>query len=628
MEDKETFENKKRERETSANEATEKKSSKRKRKKVVDPAAHQLRRTIDMCCRDNDLARACKAYDEAIEKGTRVEASCYYRLLALCDGLRKRNLHIGVPRKSPSGGASNKGNDNGESEKNARDDEKEEFSPCEVGISKEDQTVEEIPLEERKRQAFRFKAAMDEAKIPLTEAAYTPVIKLLAKTGELDRANELMLESEKVQQCKPALRLYSSLLQAYAEAGKPVDAVRVWKHLTEQKIMPSEKEYLVLLRCAVSCQNSTLMENVLTELAEFVPVPGLETNQVIIDWFQSPASSSKGKSEDKTGLLPILEKAREPVDTSTRVVLPSMGPIVSSSGWEVSRDCSIDTTSGTLTNGCLRGKTLQQVHIAPETWEDMQQANETIVLSGQLEEHQSAYQGGGKGSKRLPTNKAERERHWGHFRRYLDKRRNPVDVVIDGANVGFFQQNFDGAPSHVDYKQIDWVIEAFREQGKSVLVVMHSRHFQRGKLPRKYEPLVDNWIKNDLLYRTPPGMNDDWFWMHVALIRPGTLVLTNDEMRDHHFQMLAPRCFIRWKDLHQVHFDFGDWEPKDGKRPSRRQVKLTFPDAYTRKIQRVADGLVVPLPKRGDENRFLDGCFIAEKDVPESETYLCIRPKR
>merc|ERR1711935_1225910 len=67
------------------------------------------------------------------------------------------------------------------------------------------------------------------------------------------------------------------------------------------------------------------------------------------------------------------------------------------------------------------------------------------------------------------------------------------------------------------------------------------------------------WETN-VLYKTPPGMNDDWFWMHAAL-KYKTLVVTNDEMRDHHFQMLAPKFFLRWKERHQIHFDFGTWIP-------------------------------------------------------------------
>lgn len=155
------------------------------------------------------------------------------------------------------------------------------------------------------------------------------------------------------------------------------------------------------------------------------------------------------------------------------------------------------------------------------------------------------------------------------------------------------------------------------------------------------------WRQADVLYSTPGGMNDDWFWLHAALVSgPGTLVLTNDEMRDHHFQMLAPRSFLRWKDRHQIHFSFGYWEDNvdvgnnndqqnqqqrrrnNNFNRRRRKVILEYPDAYSRRIQRVEDGLVIPLPKRGDENRFLDGTHVADReDVPDEETYLCIRPR-
>ena len=36
----------------------------------------------------------------------------------------------------------------------------------------------------------------------------------------------------------------------------------------------------------------------------------------------------------------------------------------------------------------------------------------------------------------------------------------------------------------------------------------------------------------------------------------GCRVVSNDEMRDHHFGMLAPRCFVKWKEQHVVHFKF------------------------------------------------------------------------
>ncbi len=35
------------------------------------------------------------------------------------------------------------------------------------------------------------------------------------------------------------------------------------------------------------------------------------------------------------------------------------------------------------------------------------------------------------------------------------------------------------------------------------------------------------------------------------------MVVTNDEMRDHHFQMLSHRSFLRWKERHCVRFRIG-----------------------------------------------------------------------
>ena len=54
---------------------------------------------------------------------------------------------------------------------------------------------------------------------------------------------------------------------------------------------------------------------------------------------------------------------------------------------------------------------------------------------------------------------------------------------------------------------------------------------------------------------------------------------------------------------------------------------LSYLSVYSRRIQKIGDyGLVVPLPKKGDGNRFLDGCHVAEEaGAPVEETYLCVR---
>lgn len=59
---------------------------------------------------------------------------------------------------------------------------------------------------------------------------------------------------------------------------------------------------------------------------------------------------------------------------------------------------------------------------------------------------------------------------------------------------------------------------------------------------------------SDELYTTPAGSNDDWYWLHAAVTAgSGGILVTNDELRDHVFQMLpSPRLFYKWKERHQV----------------------------------------------------------------------------
>lgn len=201
------------------------------------------------------------------------------------------------------------------------------------------------------------------------------------------------------------------------------------------------------------------------------------------------------------------------------------------------------------------------------------------------------------------------------------KKTRKFDIVIDGANIGYYKKNFNNAPKHVDYQQIDWVVQHFINDGKKILLVLHQRHFSPSLMPLWAKPIIQGWEDANILYRSPVGSNDDWFWMHAALwCGRDTYVVSNDLMRDHQFQMLAHRSFSRWKERHRVGFDFGGWIGK------RREVKLVFPDVYSRRIQRLGNyGLIVPLPKRGDENRFLDGCHTAGNNAPENETYVCIR---
>ncbi|KAG7337605.1 PPR: pentatricopeptide repeat domain containing protein [Nitzschia inconspicua] len=608
-----------------------------KKNKHKDPRMLDIRRRIQMSCRDNDLETAVKAYEEAIAENVELEAQSYYNLLNLCDGLGKSVVHVGTPKTAASPVSSAKqgegndddtdiNNDSGENEGTSSN--KEEAKPPFF-----------MDLKKRLEYAFEIKERMSQLNLPLNETAYSAIIKLLSKNKEFERAEQMLDESESVQQCKPKLRLYSSLLTAYCEDTQMLKALTIWKRLKGKSgLALTERELLALLRCATATGDSLVMEFVLTELAEEVPVPSKDTVAAILEWFGITHSQHEESLTDRVADAVTVKQLLEDIANCVSPERPpSMGPVVSTDGWHISSACRIDNDTGKLLEGCLESCKLQPVHLSDRAVKDMVGMNESIVFDGTVAGNTCEFQGGRKGKKRNDFSPESRRHDWNNYVRFLERKEkqadsgSPFDVVIDGANIGYYQQNFSDAPTHVDYNQIDWVVRHFQKEKKQrVLLIMHSRHFTTKMLPQQYKSLYESWMKDEILYKTPFGMNDDWFWMHAAL-RYNLLVVTNDEMRDHHFQMLAPRYFLRWKERQRIRFSFGDWESvsldnSEGRR-RQRQVILEYPAMYSRRIQKVEDGLVVPLAKRGDENRFMDGSHFASEDEPKEETYLCIRPK-
>jgi mitochondrial ribonuclease P protein 3 len=345
-------------------------------------------------------------------------------------------------------------------------------------------------------------------------------------------------------------------------------------------------------------------------------------NSVANSVANSEKSSSKKEKDDLISIMAHIKNQNveevdymEPVQCHMRY-----------GGWTVDENCSIDPNSGEMLSRCLQGFTLNPLQVATTAWQKMMEMNETIVTLGKVAHDHSEYQGGGKGRKKNIGHdiQAERTKHWNIFKSYLNHRQqnNPIDIVIDGANVGYYDTNYAGAPKHVSYDQINSLIQHLvHSEKKSILLIIHTQ-FESNMMSREFQPLLQSWIDHDYIYRTPPGMNDDWFWFHTALFSgPQTYIITNDEMRDHQFQMLTPRSFLRWKDRQQIHFTFGEWQS-----PNQRHVILYYPKRYSRRIQRVQDGIVIPHPKRDDTNRFLDGTFVAGPEEPIEETYVCIRP--
>ncbi|KAL7545486.1 hypothetical protein ACHAWF_008837, partial [Thalassiosira exigua] len=465
------------------------------------------------------------------------------------------------------------------------------------------------------------------------------------------------------------------------------------------KISLGECEYMALVRCATKLNDAPVMERLLSDVADRISIPGKKTTEAIVDWFRSDKGSDQKASSalDRVTLPP---RADPPSCSATNP---------SGKGWKIYRDCKVDASTGKLTLGPSEGEAdrsntsdaqyrLKPVQLTKRDWEDMRAMNRAIVLEGRVAGNVSRFQGGGKGQKRPRgvggegrngqrkkggdgrsdgrngnggsgnggTKSNRRVDAWDEFESFL-RAHPPYDVVIDGANVGYFDQNKPNSPKHVDYRQIDALCRhllerptasppassAANREDTRVVLFLHERHFSPTLAPPWARPLFREWDGADppydrlTVYRTPGGMNDDWYWMHAALLsgggedcerngggerngERGVMVVSNDEMRDHHFQMLARDSFAKWKERHRIRFDFG--------RGPERMVRLRYPNVYSRRIQRVegegrggdgsaaGEAIAIPLPKRGDEGRFADGVHVADDEgVPVEETYVVIQ---
>lgn len=90
--------------------------------------------------------------------------------------------------------------------------------------------------------------------------------------------------------------------------------------------------------------------------------------------------------------------------------------------------------------------------------------------------------------------------------------------------------------------------------------------------------LIETWRVKGILYTTPSGSNDDWYWLYAA-VRLKCLLVTNDEMRDHIFELLGSNFFPKWKERHQVKFAF-----------AKGVLVLQMPPSYSSVIQESETG--------------------------------------
>ncbi|EYU29804.1 hypothetical protein MIMGU_mgv1a004402mg [Erythranthe guttata] len=369
------------------------------------------------------------------------------------------------------------------------------------------------------RKGFEIYNEMRLENIPMNEATFTSVARMATAFGDGDMAFD-MVKQMKEYGINPRLRSYGPALSIFCSNGDIDNAFKVESHMLEHGVYPEEPELEALLKVSIDAGKSEKVYNVLHKLRTSVRQVSSSTAELIERWFTSKTASRVGKRKWDQNL--IIEAMKNGGGGWHGKGWLGKGK------WTVSRS---PVDSDGLCKCC--GKKLVTIDLDPVETENFAKSVASIAAE---REKDSSFQ---------------------KFQKWLDYY-GPFEAVVDAANVGLYSQR-SFKPSKVNA-----VVNGIRQMlhcRKWPLIVLHNRRINGGKMEEPFnKALIEKWRTADAIYATPTGSNDDWYWLYAA-IKCGCLLVTNDEMRDHLFQLFGNDFFPKWKERHQVRFSFTETGP-------------------------------------------------------------------
>ncbi|XVF34854.1 hypothetical protein REPUB_Repub18cG0094400 [Reevesia pubescens] len=350
--------------------------------------------------------------------------------------------------------------------------------------------------------------------VPMNEATLTAVARMAMSMGNGDMAFD-MVKQMKPLGINPRLRSYGPALSVFCNTGDVDKAFDVEKHMLEHGVQLEEPELEALLRVSVEAGKGDKVYYLLHKIRTSVRKVSSSTADIIVKWFESKAASRVGKRTMDQRLI--------------KEAIQNGGGGWHGQGWLGKGRWNMSFTAigdDALCKCC--GEKLALIDLDPVETEKFAESVASIAI--------------------------KREKNFGFqkFQKWLDYY-GPFEAVVDAANVGLFSQR------RFKPSKVNAVVNGIRQKlpsKKWPLIVLHNKQITGRKMDEPVnKALIEKWKNADALYATPTGSNDDWYWLYAA-IKFKCLIVTNDEMRDHTFQLLGNDFFPKWKERHQVHFGF------------------------------------------------------------------------
>ncbi|WCJ28844.1 proteinaceous RNase P 1 [Euphorbia peplus] len=387
------------------------------------------------------------------------------------------------------------------------------------------------------KRGFEIFQQMIIDKVEPNEATFTNVARLALVVDDPEMAFDLIKQMKNLN-IPPKLRSYGPPLFGFCKRGMADRAYEVDKDMAASGVIPEEAELCALLKVSADVNRPDKVYQFLHRLRTTVRQVTDSTFGVIEEWFRSENASKSGKGNFD------VSKLREAV-------------VKGGGGWH---------GQGWLGNGDWR---VMRTQIDEKGV--CQSCNEQLVCIDIDPRETEKF----ATSLAKLACKKEVKADFIRFQEWL-KRHGPFDSVIDGANVGLIkQQTFSFTQLHSVVGRMCQI----NPSKKLPLVILHRSRVNGGPAQNpNNKKLLDFWRNSSALYATPAGSNDDWYWLYAA-VSCKSLLVTNDEMRDHLFQLLGTSFFPRWKEKHQVRLS-----------ASRSGLELRMPPPYSIVTQESENG--------------------------------------
>ncbi|KAK4285061.1 hypothetical protein QN277_001806 [Acacia crassicarpa] len=366
------------------------------------------------------------------------------------------------------------------------------------------------------------------------EATFTSAARLAAARNDPEMAFELL---KRMKSCgiAPKLRSYEPALFGFCKRGDTDKAYEVDADMIASGVMAEEPELSALLKLSVDAKKEDKVYEMLHRLRATVRQVSESTLQIIESWFNSEDAAKVGEKYWDVSMV--------------RKGIVQGGGGWHGQGWLGSGQWKVAKTHVNDTGMCLScSEKLVSIDIDPKETENF--ATSLIRLACQR----------------------EAKANFNHFQKWLQQH-GPFDAVVDGANVSLTNTQ------HFSFLQLNSVVQQLQQLSPSKrlpLVILNISRVNGGPAQKQNNKrLLEYWKKNGALYATPHGSNDDWYWLYAA-VSCKSLLVTNDEMRDHLFQLLGSSFFPRWKEKHQVRLSTSNC--------------LIMPPPYSTVIQESANG--------------------------------------